>query len=478
MDEAGRELVPSGTLAPYCAYLKGVGERRGDDRCRASDWQVAERAFTTLRAAERVCDGGIGQYGVPVTLRFGSIRIPLAVLIVATGPLPGDEGIERASEHYGVSAEILRQMAAESRFWVLHPDKVSCLKETMRHLAEAVSLEVSHAYATAFETVSGLLRQSELRNSERMLANKASELREANLRLEEKHREIHDFTHSVTHDLKKPLGAVKTMLSMLGRGYLGEMPEKQMRAVETASEAAEYMIRLVQDLLESSRLESGAAALSPESIDPNEVVERIVQRFRYKIDEQGIDLSVETLPRIHADVDALEKVFMNLLGNAISYIGDGPEKRISIRSETREERVVLVVEDSGIGIPTESLDAIFEKFRRGSNVADTSGTGLGLAIVKGMVEAHGGKVEVTSQVGEGTTFRLDFPPSPEPEAPATADGSAESSQSDASADVAPAGAAENDLHPPSEGSRYENAAPTAAGVSVAQDRHDSENREA
>jgi signal transduction histidine kinase len=430
LDASGRELVPTGALAPYCAYLKTMGEKAGNDICLSSLWISAEEAFASLRPVERICAGGVGLYAVPVVLRFGGVAIPLAVLTVATGPLPGEDAIESVAQTYGVHAETLLQMATESRFWILHPDKVDSLKETMRNLAESVSLEVSHAYSTAHQAILGLLRETDLRLSEEKLASTAKELGDSNERLEAKHQEIYDLTRNITHDLKKPLGAMKTMMSMLQRGYLGELSEKQGRAVDTAVEAGDYMIRLVSDLLESSKLDSGLSTISPTRVETAELVERIINRLRYQIDEEDIALCVEPLPPVMADADALEKILMNLIGNAISYIGKGPEKRIGIRSEERDDRVVLVVEDSGIGIPPDCMDRIFDKFNRGTNVIGTSGTGLGLAIVKGMVEGHGGRVEVQTEVGAGSTFRFDLA---RPES------------------------AENDLHPPSDGNRYESA---------------------
>jgi len=128
-------------------------------------------------------------------------------------------------------------------------------------------------------------------------------------------------------------------------------------------------------------------------------------------------------------------VFMNLLGNAVSYIGDGPEKRISISAEPAGERVRISVLDTGIGIPEACRSTIFDKFRRGTNVSNTSGTGLGLAIVKGLVEAHGGKVELESSEGEGCRFTFDLP-----------------------------AACSNDLHPPSDADRYETVATGTASA--------------
>jgi signal transduction histidine kinase len=439
VDASGHELASTGALAPYCAYLKTTGEKSGNDLCLSSLWTSAEQAFSALRPVERVCAGGVGLFAVPIVLRFGGVEVPLAVLIVATGPMPGEDDIEPIAEAYGVHPEILLQMATESRFWVLHPDKVDSLKETVSNLAESVSHEVSHAYSTAHQAILGLLRETDLRLSEEKLASTAKELGEANERLEAKHQEIYDLTRNITHDLKKPLGAMKTMMSMLQRGYLGELNEKQAGAVDTAVEAGDYMVRLVEDLLESSKLDSGVCALSPEPLETADIVERTVNRLRFQIDEEGVEVRVEPLPRVTADSDALEKILMNLVGNAVSYIGDGPEKRITVRSEEQGDRVLLIVEDTGVGIPEDCVDRIFDKFNRGTNVTGTSGTGLGLAIVKGMVEAHGGRIEVRTKVGEGSSFRFD---------------------------LARAETPGNDLYPPSNDNRYESAGDSADDTSV------------
>jgi two-component system sensor histidine kinase KdpD len=99
---------------------------------------------------------------------------------------------------------------------------------------------------------------------------------------------------------------------------------------------------------------------------------------------------------------------MNLIGNAINYIGDGPDRKIVIGAKKTDGMKVFYVRDNGMGIPEESRKTIFEKFKRGANVKNISGTGLGLSIVKGTVEAHGGKIWAESKVGEGTTFYFDL----------------------------------------------------------------------
>jgi signal transduction histidine kinase len=123
----------------------------------------------------------------------------------------------------------------------------------------------------------------------------------------------------------------------------------------------------------------------------------------------------------------------------VSYIGEGSDRRIVIRGEKRGDRVQVTVEDNGIGIPTKCRSTIFQKFRRGTNVTNTSGTGLGLAIVKGLVEAHGGQVELDSREGHGCRFEFD---------------------------LAAGDSNENDLHEPSDGDRYETVAsgPASGGA--------------
>ena len=105
-----------------------------------------------------------------------------------------------------------------------------------------------------------------------------------------------------------------------------------------------------------------------------------------------------------ADRKGMTKVFMNLIGNAVNYIGEGPDRRIEIGVKTAEGKKVYYVRDNGIGIPEESQKTLFQKFKRGANVKSISGTGLGLSIVKGTIEAHGGTIWAESTVGEGTTF--------------------------------------------------------------------------
>ncbi|MHC4471653.1 MAG: sensor histidine kinase [Planctomycetota bacterium] len=401
--ESGEE-ARTAALSPFCAYLSAQGRR-----CLDSEFDAAREALITQAPVERVCKGGIPLYSVPVCLTFKGLAYPLYAATVAVGGVPGDERTARVASEYAVSPEILGQMAIESRFWVLNQDKAEEIKRTIANLAESTSRETSHKYATAYQLFLGLLKEREVRRSERLLAESHEELFETNRRLKLKNEEIYDLTQAITHDLKKPLSSMKASLGLLRGGRLGDLGEQQMLAVETGYEASGYMQSLVEDLLESARLDTGRKLMELQENPLLPLLEKIRRRLKYQLQEKEVELEFEDLPEsVYADESSLEKVFMNLIGNAVNYIGEG-EKEITVRAELLEDHVRLTVEDTGLGIPEDSLPYVFEKFRRGQNVAGIQGTGLGLAIVDGIVRAHGGTVTIESEVGVGTTVSLTLP---------------------------------------------------------------------
>jgi len=145
------------------------------------------------------------------------------------------------------------------------------------------------------------------------------------------------------------------------------------------------------------------SSLSPEDITPEEA--KKIMRASMKTLMEGGDVPDHEEMNLRKDGSKmLARVFMNLIGNSINYIGEGPVKRIRIGWERRDGETVFSVKDTGIGIPAAARETLFNKFVRGSNAAGVSGTGLGLSIVKGIVEAHGGRVWFESAAGAGTAF--------------------------------------------------------------------------
>jgi PAS domain S-box-containing protein len=224
-------------------------------------------------------------------------------------------------------------------------------------------------------------------------------------RLENKNQEILEFTNSITHDLKKPLTVLKTVCSLAQNGAFGTINDDGNEAIKMGAESVSLMQEMLNDLLSLAQLDAGVRNLTIEELGLHRLVFEVAARLKYHIEEKKITLIIdEKLGAVKADKKDITKVYMNLIGNAINYIGEGPEKKIEVGVNLDEGNKIFYVRDNGIGIPEESQKTLFEKFKRGSNVAGISGTGLGLSIVKGIVEAHGGIIWVESKINEGSTF--------------------------------------------------------------------------
>jgi mutual gliding-motility protein MglA len=244
------------------------------------------------------------------------------------------------------------------------------------------------------------------------LARRLGDLDEQRLLLEKKMQELVDVAQQTVHDLNRPLAAMRLMLSTIDKGYLGEVSDPVKQAVQNGLMAAAQMERLVRDLLDSSRLDHDGMRLQFADCDLTLLLGDVLRTLRYEIDERGVRVVVEPLPCVRADGWALTKVFMNLLGNAISYGRDGEAPVIRVFCEERDDDWVVGVRDNGIGIPAGDRPRLFRRFERGSNTGGISGTGLGLHIVKEIVQGHGGAVSFESEVGQGTTFWLHLPKQP------------------------------------------------------------------
>jgi len=219
-----------------------------------------------------------------------------------------------------------------------------------------------------------------------------------------------DFVSFATHQLRTPLAGIKWMLELAAQG--AEVPAETRSYLQDAREANERLIRLVNDLLDASRLESGRLAIAPQETHLGELTRSVVEEVGPLIRERGHRLSVtggEALPPLWLDPQLLRQVVLNLVSNAIKYTLPGGE--IAIRMTRDGESVRWAIQDSGVGIPKQAQGRLFEKFYRGENVLtlETEGTGLGLYLVRLIVEQFGGKVRCESEEGNGATFAFTLP---------------------------------------------------------------------
>jgi two-component system sensor histidine kinase KdpD len=209
---------------------------------------------------------------------------------------------------------------------------------------------------------------------------------------------------AVSHDLRTPLTAIVAAGEAIASPTLTDEEQRELGSVITAESTR--LSRLIDNLLDLSRLEGGAADPRPQWCSIEEVINSAVDDLRLRPDRLSLSLD-PNLPLVRADAAQLERAFANLLENGVRYSGGHP---VSVRARVTGGRLLVRVVDRGPGIPPAQRDRVFEPFyRAGSSSAGHRGSGLGLAIVRGFVEANGGKVWVESLPGQGTSFVVELP---------------------------------------------------------------------
>lgn len=217
-----------------------------------------------------------------------------------------------------------------------------------------------------------------------------------------------DFVANVSHELRTPMSSVKAMAETLLDGAIDD-PEVAARFLQTIIHESDRLVRLSTDLLDLTRAESQPVAKSPSDIAA--LIRDVAARLASQIKNAQLDFSMDLPDTIvcNCDRDEIAQVLVNLIDNAITYTPKGGSVRISAR-ET-ENYVLVEVADSGIGIASKDLSRLFERFYRVDKARSraSGGTGLGLSIVKHIVERHGGKVRVQSEIKKGSTFSFTLP---------------------------------------------------------------------
>jgi len=220
------------------------------------------------------------------------------------------------------------------------------------------------------------------------------------------------FLSMVSHELKTPLHSIKGFVDIILMGKTGRINELQRDFLGSVQVQTLTLQRLIEELLEISRLEAGQVRLRPETIRLAEIAEGVVNRLRPLADESRVELAVQIpagLPPIEADRLRVEQVISNLVDNAIKFTPAGGQVRVL--AEDQGEMVRVSVCDTGIGIPPDQRDRVFERFYQvdGSATRSYKGIGLGLTICKEIVARHGGRIWVESETGKGSQFHFTLP---------------------------------------------------------------------
>lgn len=225
--------------------------------------------------------------------------------------------------------------------------------------------------------------------------------------LEGKNAELERFTYTVSHDLKSPLITIRGFLGFLKEDSLSGNQLRLESDIQRITGATEKMQRLLNDLLELSRV--GRQINQPREINLNDVIAEVLELLHGRISQGGIAVSVaEDLPIVFGDRPRILEVMLNLIDNASKFMGDQPSPRIEIRQRGfLDDMPVFYVQDNGIGIASEFRENIFGLFNKLD--ARTEGTGVGLALVRRIIEFHRGRIWVESELGKGATFLFSLP---------------------------------------------------------------------
>jgi signal transduction histidine kinase len=255
-------------------------------------------------------------------------------------------------------------------------------------------------------------KREELEGANRRLEETNRELAEANAKLRELSAMKEEFLALTTHDLRSPLTVISGVINFFTSGRLGELSPEQRNMVSMMERNTQSLIELVNDLLDASKLESGTMRLELAPVRLGELIAELRETMLPMAREKEIALEDATpagLPPARADRPKLRRVLVNLLTNALKFTPRGGRVELSARAEGRMLRVSVA--DTGVGIQPEDLARLFDKFEQARSRATRGekGTGLGLYITRQLVELHGGRIEVTSEVGRGSTFSFTIP---------------------------------------------------------------------
>jgi len=219
-----------------------------------------------------------------------------------------------------------------------------------------------------------------------------------------------EFVSTVSHELRTPLTAIRGALGLLSAGIVGTFPEKAQRLLEIASTNTDRLVRLINDILDLEKIDSGKLELSRQPVPVDDLLRQTIDGVRPLLERAKITAVVQSATDlIDVDPDRIIQTLTNLVSNAIKFSPEGSTIRVSAQRDGAQ--IAFSVADEGRGIPPEKLEAIFERFEQvdASDSRDKGGSGLGLAISRSIVQQHGGTIHAESQLGRGSTFVFTIP---------------------------------------------------------------------
>lgn len=240
------------------------------------------------------------------------------------------------------------------------------------------------------------------------------ELSQALKAVEEVSRKKTEFVSAVSHELRTPLTSIKGYASILMTGKVGAIPDPVKERLGKINTHSDNLVKLINDLLDISRIESGRVEMKTTPKDIRLLVENVADMLLPQVNGKGLSIKINIAadtPPIEIDQTQVERVFINLIGNATKFTSAGGVISVNAHMNWPKDEAIFEVADTGIGIKKEDLSRLFSEFFRVDNEINMSvkGTGLGLVLARNIVQAHHGRMWVTSEVGHGTTFHFTLP---------------------------------------------------------------------
>jgi len=378
-------------------------------------WDTYGQRIATIRMGVPVTiitqkTGRLLTYSIGVTLvslALAIILLVFALTLWVTNPLKKLLGVIQAIRAQGTT-DLTSRVGIDSK------DELGQLSLAFDQLLDELeaSQEEVQAYTQSLETkveertgelklLNQQLQQDIVvrKQAEEALAQQARELARSNDELEQ-------FAYVASHDLKEPLRMVSSYLQLLERRYYNKLDGDANEFIGYAVEGANRMHALIQDLLLYSRV--GTRDVSIEPTDCVEVLQATLANLEIALDENNAQVTYDDLPTVMADKVQLLQLFQNLIGNAIKFHGDDP-LRVHVGATNADGTWTFFVRDNGIGIESQFAERIFLIFQRLHTRDKYNGTGIGLAVCKKVVERHGGRIWVESELGQGSTFFFTIP---------------------------------------------------------------------
>jgi len=241
--------------------------------------------------------------------------------------------------------------------------------------------------------------------TERVKAKK--QLKKSMEELKRSNQELEQFAYIASHDLQEPLRMVSSFTQLLQKRYQDKLDEEANEFIDYAVNGAKRMQHLINDLLTFSRV--GTRGKPFELTDMNKILENVLRNLNFKIKENNVEINYDVLPTIKVDKSQMNRVFQNLISNAIKFRREDVPPKIDISFEETDTEWIFSIKDNGIGVDPQFFDKIFVIFQRLHKRGEYEGTGIGLAVCKKIIERHGGDIWVESENQDGSTFFFSLP---------------------------------------------------------------------